>query len=133
LKKWRRSPHSFAQSRNGPPALEAAGKTAAATGESRDYGLTAVADAESVVFSAVPTELTAAMMASEMPTTINPYSMAVAPDSLDKKVSSNLFMTNSGLKYTPPFPFIFFFFERRIIGRHALKKWPSRVQLLSKV
>jgi hypothetical protein len=42
-------------------------------------------------------------------------------------------MTNSGLKYTPPFPFIFFFFERRIIGRHALKKWPSRVQLLSKV
>jgi hypothetical protein len=37
-----------------------------------------------LVVSAVPTPCTAAMIASAMPAAINPYSMAVAPDSSDK-------------------------------------------------
>jgi hypothetical protein len=34
-----------------------------------------------LVLSSVPSPFTAAMMASEMPAAINPYSIAVAPDS----------------------------------------------------
>ena len=36
------------------------------------------------VFSVVPRPLTTAMIASAMPAAIKPYSIAVAPDSLDK-------------------------------------------------
>jgi hypothetical protein len=36
---------------------------------------------ENVVFSLLPTPLTAAMIATEIPAAIKPYSMAVAPDS----------------------------------------------------
>ena len=38
-----------------------------------------------VVFSFVPTLETMAMIATEMPAAMRPYSMAVAPDSLRKK------------------------------------------------
>lgn len=128
---WRRSRNSFAEGRNGASALRVAGRTAAATVRGSDYGLIPAAEAVRSACSELPTELTAAMMVIEIPTTISPYSMAVAPDSLDKKSASN-FMTHSGLKNTPPFPF-FFCFERRIMGGHALKKSPLRGQLLSKV
>ena len=36
---------------------------------------------ENVVFSWVPTDCTAAMMTTEMPAAMRPYSIAVAPDS----------------------------------------------------
>jgi hypothetical protein len=43
---------------------------------------------ENVVWSFVPMPFTTAMMATEMPAAIKPYSMAVAPDSSFRKASS---------------------------------------------
>jgi hypothetical protein len=43
----------------------------------------------------VPRPLTTAMMASAIPAAISPYSMAVAPDSLEKKLSKVRFNTAS--------------------------------------
>ena len=40
-------------------------------------------------FRVVPRPLTAAMMASEIPAAIRPYSMAVAPDSSEKKLTGS--------------------------------------------
>jgi len=65
------------------------------------YGLIAAADAARSAFSAVPTEFTAATMATAMPAAIRPYSMAVAPDSLDRKSTRNLRMIRSRLKSHP--------------------------------
>jgi hypothetical protein len=42
-----------------------------------------------------PRLLTTAMMANAMPAAIRPYSMAVAPDSLDKKLNKIRFNTAS--------------------------------------
>ena len=60
------------------------------------------------VFKELPTELTAAMIVSEMPTRMSPYSIAVAPDSLDKKSASNVRIKDSGLKIHPTIPDFFF-------------------------
>lgn len=46
-------------------------------------------------FRFVPRPLTAAMMASEIPAAISPYSIAVAPDSSDKKLNKVRFNTAS--------------------------------------
>ena len=45
-----------------------------------------------LVFRLVPRPLTTAMMASEMPAAIRPYSMAVAPDSSAQNFERNRFM-----------------------------------------
>ncbi len=45
-----------------------------------------------LVLSAVPTPLTAAMMATAMPAAIRPYSIAVAPDWSFANAASNLCM-----------------------------------------
>src|SRR6266566_6502233 len=65
------------------------------------YGLMAVAAAFSLVFNAVPTEFTAAMIATAMPAAIKPYSMAVAPDSLLRKRDTKLSMEASTCKLHP--------------------------------
>src|SRR5713226_1178246 len=65
------------------------------------YGLIAVAEAPRLAFSAVPTDCTAAMIATAMPAAIRPYSMAVAPDSLDKKSARNSRIINSRLRLHP--------------------------------
>jgi hypothetical protein len=99
------------QLRRGPQwtsLLGAADRTAAATGQSSDYGFIPAAEAARSAFSELPTELIAAMMVIEIPTTISPYSMAVAPDSLDQKSVSNLSMGNSGLKTHPTITDFFF-------------------------
>src|SRR6266576_1229473 len=80
---WQRSRNSFAEPQRAS-SLKAADR-AAATGQSSDYGLIPAAEAARSAFSELPTELTAAIMVIEIPTTISPYSMAVAPDSLDQK------------------------------------------------
>jgi hypothetical protein len=46
-------------------------------------------------FRLLPRPLTTAIMASEMPAAINPYSIAVAPDSSDKKLNKVRFNTAS--------------------------------------
>src|SRR6201996_1392042 len=47
---------------------------------------------ENVVFNLVPRPLTTAMIATEMPAAIRPYSMAVAPDSSFKKRETRVFI-----------------------------------------
>jgi hypothetical protein len=47
------------------------------------------------VLRLVPRPLTTAMMASAMPAAIRPYSIAVAPDSSDKKLNNIRFNTAS--------------------------------------
>jgi len=89
-------------------ALSGADKSAAAAGQIGDYGLIPAAEAVRSAFSELPTELTAAMMVIEIPTTISPYSIAVAPDSQDKKFAISLLMTNSGLKIHPTITDFFF-------------------------
>jgi len=91
-----------------PRALSGADKSAAAAGQIGDYGLIPAAEAVRSAFSELPTELTAAMMVIEIPTTISPYSIAVAPDSQDKKFAISLLMTNSGLKIHPTSTDVFF-------------------------
>ena len=58
-----------------------------------------------LLFRLVPRPLTMAMIASEMPAAISPYSMAVAPDSSDKnfkKVRFNFASTEILMKsFTP--------------------------------
>jgi hypothetical protein len=54
-------------------------------GPARSY-FNAVLIAVNLVLSLVPTPFTAVMIASAMPAAINPYSMAVAPDSSRKKL-----------------------------------------------
>jgi hypothetical protein len=51
--------------------------------------------AENFELSAVPSEFTAAMIASEMPAAIRPYSMAVAPDSSSRKRVAKFFISHS--------------------------------------
>jgi hypothetical protein len=95
------------QLRQGPPrAASLRGRTA--PGRGGDYGLIAAAEFVRSAFSELPTELTAAMMVIEIPTTISPYSIAVAPDSQDKKFTISLLMTNSGLKIHPTITDFFF-------------------------
>src|SRR5712671_6494698 len=65
------------------------------------YGLIAAADLAKLVFNAVPTDCTAAMIATAMPAAIRPYSMAVAPDSLDKKSVRNSRIISSRLRLHP--------------------------------
>ena len=48
-----------------------------------------------LVFKVLPRPLTAAIMASEMPAAIRPYSMAVAPDSFFTKRAIRFFIDNS--------------------------------------
>jgi hypothetical protein len=48
-----------------------------------------------LVLRFVPRPLTTAIMASEMPAAIKPYSMAVAPDSSEKKLNKVRFNTAS--------------------------------------
>ena len=50
---------------------------------------------ENLELRLVPRPFTAAMIASEMPAAIRPYSMAVAPDSSYTKRASRFFIGNS--------------------------------------
>jgi hypothetical protein len=50
-----------------------------------------------LVFRLVPRPFTIAMIASEMPAAIRPYSIAVAPDSSDKKTKTVRFNSTSWL------------------------------------
>src|ERR1700690_41373 len=57
-----------------------------------DY-LSAVETDEKVVFRLVPRPCTTAMIATEMPAAMRPYSMAVAPDSSFTKRAKRVFMS----------------------------------------
>ena len=50
-----------------------------------------------LVFRLAPRPFTIAMIASEMPAAIRPYSIAVAPDSSDKKLKTVRFNSTSWL------------------------------------
>ena len=52
-----------------------------------------------LVLSFVPSPFTTAMMASEMPAAIRPYSMAVAPDSSARNARSIFMHVISGKNY----------------------------------
>src|ERR1017187_5413876 len=60
----------------------------------RNYFICAVTLAK-VVFSLVPRPLTTAMIATEMPAAIRPYSMAVAPELSFTKRTKRFFIGNS--------------------------------------
>jgi hypothetical protein len=67
-------------------------------------------------FRVLPRPLTTAIMASEMPAAIRPYSIAVAPDSSDKKLNKVRFNTASfGISCWSPF--------------HDLRVTPQHVRL----
>ncbi len=72
----------------------AVAKLDAWNGEKRPaiYGPITVAEATTSLFRELPTASTAAKRVTERPIKISPYSIAVAPDSLDKKSTSNFRM-----------------------------------------
>jgi hypothetical protein len=59
-----------------------------------DY-LSAVETLVNVVFKLEPTDATTVMIATEIPAAINPYSMAVAPDSSRMKRRNSVFMCST--------------------------------------
>src|SRR4051812_29035811 len=65
--------------------------------EAGSYWLSAVLRVVNLVFRVPPSVLTMAMIASEMPAAIRPYSIAVAPDSSDRKLKNVRFNSTSAV------------------------------------